>query len=461
MIASRWRWSPALLALAWIGFFAAWAGSVRAGAPGECVCPCPCPPPALPQTTAPAPSPVPQPAEPSRPGQAEPGRPGATPQPQTPTPSAEAQPPSTDLSLDQRFAGLGGETVAAPNMLGDFLGSTALRCVPFQQTTLVPQTTTVRVPTPLCVGSGFTMRVPVGQPCPPGFVRIFANQTVTTQVPVTSSALSCYRVPAESHTFKISENESARPQDRVFVDYNGYFNVLPGERLGTDVRSMDVHRETLGIEKTFLDGQASIELRGPYNTLDVGGSAIPGSNGSFSDVGDVTAVLKVVVAEDREAGWLVSGGLAVTAPTGPASLGGVSFTSGLVHCTLLQPYVGYLYNTDRWYVQGFSALDIPTASGDSLLLYNDLGVGYFLRRDREAGRFISAIVPTLEAHVTTPLSNEGTSTGLFFIPNVVDLTEGVIFGIGRRALLSVGVAEPVTGPKPFDVEAIVQFNVRY
>jgi hypothetical protein len=452
MRAGQRKQVPALLAMACAGLFGAWvAPALAQGTPKNC-CPPPCPLPTVPQTAEP-PRPMPTTTELARPGE--------TPRPATPSQQPEAQPPSTDLSLDQRFAGLGGETVSTPNMLGDFLGATALRCVPFQVTTQVPHTTTVRVPTPFCLESGFIVHMPINQPCPPGAVRIFANQTVTTSVPVTSTELSCYRIPAESHTFKISENESARPQDRVFVDYNGYFNVLPSERLGTDVRNMDVHRETLGIEKTFFDGQASIELRGPYNTLTVGGSAIPGSNGAFSDVGDVTALVKVVIAEDRQAGWLISGGLAVTVPTGPDALGGVSFTSGLVHTTLLQPYMGYLYNTDRWYVQGFSALDIPTASGDTLLMYNDVGVGYFLRRDRDSGRFLSAIVPTFEAHVTTPLSNAGTSTGLLFTPNVVDLTEGVILGLGRRATLSLGVAEPVTGPKPFEVEAIVQFNLWY
>jgi hypothetical protein len=29
------------------------------------------------------------------------------------------KPPATDLALDQRFAGLGGETVSVPNMISD------------------------------------------------------------------------------------------------------------------------------------------------------------------------------------------------------------------------------------------------------------------------------------------------------------------------------------------------------
>src|SRR5262249_29857955 len=55
--------------------------------------------------------------------------------------------------------------------------------------------------------------------------------------------------------FKIADNESPRPQDRVFVNYN-YFDRI----LGT---SVDLNRETLGFEKTFLDGNASVGMRVP------------------------------------------------------------------------------------------------------------------------------------------------------------------------------------------------------
>lgn len=52
---------------------------------------------------------------------------------------------------------------------------------------------------------------------------------------------------------KIAENESPLPQDRVFLTYNYYSEVLDS----------DFHRETLGFEKTFLGGEASIGLRVP------------------------------------------------------------------------------------------------------------------------------------------------------------------------------------------------------
>jgi hypothetical protein len=43
----------------------------------------------------------------------------------------------------------------------------------------------------------------------------------------------------------------------------------------------------------------------------------------------------------------------------------------------------------------------------------------------------------------------------------VDLTAGATFGLGNRSILALGVVTPVTGPKPFDVEALVQLNIRF
>jgi hypothetical protein len=43
----------------------------------------------------------------------------------------------------------------------------------------------------------------------------------------------------------------------------------------------------------------------------------------------------------------------------------------------------------------------------------------------------------------------------------VDLTQGVIFDLGGRAWLTVGVSENVAGPKTYDIEAIGALNVRF
>jgi hypothetical protein len=93
--------------------------------------------------------------------------------------------------------------------------------------------------------------------------------------------------------FRIAEDESPRPEDRVYFGFN-YFDLV-GEainrRLFAPVSDLRVYRETFGAEKTFLGGDASVGLGLPLNTL-TADSEIPGLNGSNTDVGDLTVILK-------------------------------------------------------------------------------------------------------------------------------------------------------------------------
>src|SRR5262249_53147587 len=108
-----------------------------------------------------------------------------------------------------------------------------------------------------------------------------------------------------------------------------------------------------GGEKTFLDGDASIELRLPLNTLSAdSGSGLGGTN---TDIGDLTIVGKYAFWRDRQSGDLLSAGLAVTAPTGPDNFANSHIQT--FHSTLLQPFVGYIWNLDKWFVQGFTAIE--------------------------------------------------------------------------------------------------------
>ena len=68
-----------------------------------------------------------------------------------------------------------------------------------------------------------------------------------------------------------------------------------------------------------------------------------------------------------------------------------------------------------------------------------------------------AVVATAEAHVNTPLNHRGAETGVQ-LPDTVSFTGGVHFGIGCRSLLTIGVNTPITGPQPYDFEAIAQIN---
>jgi hypothetical protein len=155
-------------------------------------------------------------------------------------------------------------------------------------------------------------------------------------------------------------------------------------------------------------------------------------------------------------------GLEVTLPTGPSQFAGAKYIEG-IHSTEVQPFIGYLLIRDRFYLHGFTSMSAPTSARNVTMVYNDIGVGYFLFRADDPDSFIRTIAPTFEVHVNSPLThrdwfnaNDPSGTA-----DVVDLTYGVNVGLSRSAVLTFGWVTPVTGPRPFNYEAVVLFNWRF
>ena len=392
------------------------------------------------QASAPVPSPNPTPAQPPR-RPVTPARPPATTppptQPAAPAPAAPAAPAIARETAPATGAAPGGQDFAAltlsdtPIMLGDqgpfsILGAAAVPSVP-----PLP-----RPPTP-------------GQPPVPGVPGQAAHNTRSILVPWLRG-------------FKIADNQSPRPQDRVFFSFN-YFNDLNGRvnaRLGNSIRNQQAFRELFGFEKTFLDGNASIGIRMPLNTLTLD-SNMPGLGGSHTAVGNLSVFSKLVLWQDQK-GNLLSAGLAVTAPTGPTQFAGAPSAAGF-HDAQIQPFLGFIRNRGRFYLQGFKAIDIPTDPHDVTMGYTDLGVGYFLYRNRDPNAWLTSIAPTFETHVNLPLNHRGSlrRNDPAGTPDVVDLTLGMNFVFGRKSILSIAFVDPVTGPKPFSYEFSALLNVFY
>jgi hypothetical protein len=264
--------------------------------------------------------------------------------------------------------------------------------------------------------------------------------------------------------FKIGEYESPLPQDRAYVAFNFFdrVNEAVDLKFGGDIHNVSVYRETFGVEKTILTDDFSVGLRIPLDTLSAE-SALPGIGGTSTDVGDLTVILKYAYWHNRETGSALSAGLCVTAPTGPDAFANqTSFKT--FHDTILQPFLGYRWVSGDFYVHGFLALDVPTDPNDVTILYNDLGIGYYLfRASADSHRCVTAVVPTFEVHVNDPLNHRGVFNvnDVAGLQDVVDLTTGVHFELGKRAQLALGVVTPVTGPKPFDFEVLAQFSFRF
>ena len=86
----------------------------------------------------------------------------------------------------------------------------------------------------------------------------------------------------------------------------------------------------------------------------------------------------------------------------------------------------------------------------------------------EAGKVIfdwirAKKITTFEVHVNNPLThrdafnpNDPAAT-----PDVVNLTYGINFEAYQSSVLTLGFVTPVTGPRPFDYEALVLLNIRF
>jgi hypothetical protein len=252
--------------------------------------------------------------------------------------------------------------------------------------------------------------------------------------------------------FKITENESPRPTTRVYLSYY-YYDEVGKNFGGPDVPRIGVHQQVLGYEQAFLDRQYSVGIRLPYNQL-----VSPGFFGNTA-LGDLTLVTKAVLLEDRQAGNLLSAGMAVTVPSGTLPFPS-TITGDELHSTLLQPYLGYIVNRGDFFVQGFTSVIVPTSSNDVTFMANDAALGYRLYRGC-AGSFVSSVVPVVELHLNTPFNHRGTRTDPAGLPDSFTMLGG-LHGVFRdQATLGVAVGAPLTGPRPFSLQATVQFNWRF
>ncbi|MGC8639316.1 MAG: hypothetical protein ACP5XB_05485 [Isosphaeraceae bacterium] len=287
-----------------------------------------------------------------------------------------------------------------------------------------------------------------------------------TPPPTPSPRLASAVVPSV-RGLKIGENQSPQPQDRVFFTFN-YFSDLNGAlntRFNSPVNNMIGYRYIFGFEKTYDDGFGSFGVRLPLDQLSAsstisGNFAKPG--GTSTSLNDLSLFTKYVVKVDPKTGSLISVGLEMTLPTGPSQFAGAKHIQG-IQSTEIQPFIGYLLIRDRFYLHGFLSLSAPASVRDVTMVYNDLGIGYFLYRDPDPASLLTSIAPTFEVHVNDPLNHRDwfNANDISGTADMVDLTYGVNVGISQQAVLTFGWVTPVTGPRPFNYEAIVLFNWRF
>ena len=275
---------------------------------------------------------------------------------------------------------------------------------------------------------------------------------------------------------KIAENNSPLPRDRVFVNYSHFNNVpiFPG--------GVNVNRITPGFEKTFHNGQMSIELRAPFGTTldnDVTADGFTSTNETL--VGNMMLVYKALLLTGPRGA--ISGGLSVSIPT--ANDLTVRLTDGSELLRLhndsvhVSPYVAYVgAPTDRLFFQMFlqaefdlngNQVDAQGSGGtlqqmgrvnDTNYLYCDVGTGYYVYRNR-FDRLISSFAPVAELHWNKTLQASDTiRAGGVQIGNFaqnVDVLNGVVglnMTLGTDTTVTVGYTTPLGAGdnKQFDGE---------
>ncbi len=391
------------------------------------------------------------------------------PQPAQP-PAQPQQPLVPDAFAEAPTAGGEAPRGLNPNMIGDFPGTFNLQTITVPSVKITQQVLNI----PVFTDSG--VKGIIQKPLGPPVTTTITVQTVT-RVLSASSALG----------FKVAENQSPQPSDRAFFTYNYFGNIqgpsgpfanpqtttvvttqpaqamgINGQPAGTTLTTtvntvvpgappprQYLNGGVIGFEKSFFDGLFSVGVRAPLYSQQ--------GDGSFNqqDFGDLGLLVNYAFYLDRTTGNTLSGGLMVTLPTGPA----VDTSIGNIHSTEIQPFLGYRWNWSDFYVIGFTSLAVPTDGRDVLYFFNDVGVGYWIYR-AAPDRLISGIAPTVEAHVSTPLNHRQFTDPVYGF-NEVDMTAGVNFGLRRNSILTFGVSTPVTGPRPFGIEAITQFNFRF
>jgi hypothetical protein len=264
--------------------------------------------------------------------------------------------------------------------------------------------------------------------------------------------------------FKISENMSPRPQDRFFVSFEYFNNVNDAvdTRLNVPINRIKAYREFFGFEKTFNDGMGSIGLRFPIDSVTANSPGNVFSTPPSTTVGNMDIFAKYILAQNTQTGSLVSVGLSVQPPTGPGNFAGAPYLNG-INSIYFQPFLGYIYNWRNWYLHGFCAFDFPASPQDVTMMYNDVGIGYYLYRSDNPLSWVTRVAPTFEVHVNNPINHRDVFNphDISGTPDVVNFTYGLNVLFGQRVMLSAAYINCVSSPQVFNSEFALLLNIYY
>lgn len=318
------------------------------------------------------------------------------------------------------------------------------------------------------------------------------SQTVTFTPLVNSPAvLICIPNPGDTVVgrVKLSDNNSALPQDRIFFDYN-YFHNVP-----LHVSGVDVNRFTPGFEKTFTDPftnvLSSIQVRVPMaTTLDSNVVADGPTNFDKFEMGNLNIALKTLLYED--AALTAAAGLGISLPTGDdlsvVTTNGTHLVEVKNEAVHLTPFLAALVTPNDWFfAHAFLSFDFDlngnavsldqatidftnatithklTPAGqwnDQTFMFVDLSAGAWLFRDDSITDSLSGLALTAELHYAKSVSDaDSVQRDNFIIGDpsadldLLNATVGSHIRLGLFTTWTLGYSVPLTSAdRVFDGE---------
>ncbi len=290
--------------------------------------------------------------------------------------------------------------------------------------------------------------------------------------------------PGGSNRLVIARNNSALVRDRFYVAYEHTTGAMSASSQSTSSTDASLDRTILGLEKAFLDGRASIEVRLPFaaqrdfrfNRFSIQ------SDGEFGNVG-LIGKLQLVKTRNK----VFSTGIAILLPTGGDISGEFDGNAFTIEndAIVISPFLAFASAAEGsdWFWQGFAQTDYyargNTFSGlgqsvehdrQSLLRLSGGGGRWFFRKNDGLLRGLAGIA---ELHFTSTL-DEADSATFLNIPsasaqtlsnvdgyqNVLNLTSGLHLELPGKANARVGVNVPLRGDERFhDATLMVQVNI--
>lgn len=307
---------------------------------------------------------------------------------------------------------------------------------------------------------------------------------------------------------KVADNNSAIPQDRVFFNYHFYNDVDKHKHIGGrhgDIGGdghIDLSIYEVGFEKTFLNGNVSLDLIIPFShsmsrDFRQEGLSVPGAK---TQLEDLAFGLKALLLSDEDSA--VSAGLRVEAPTGDdyRNLDPLRIYDN--DAWAITPYLASLYYfSDDLFLQNFISYRFQLSNNSARQLEGgmymmeahsefqepdvfgiDSQLGYWMYRNH-GGRGITGIMTSLELHYAAtfePYKPNGFSPPLLANyggeHDILNLTAGITTLINDRSTITTAFVAPIRNgsdqriedpgyitPYPsdrfFDWEFLVQFNL--